>query len=97
MPPVFPNQCGERLRRLSRKHRIAAFLTDSGPRSATGPPRRRVIREVVEATLAHKVRNPVETAYARSDLLERRRWLMDDWVVYLAHGASLDGARSRRS
>ena len=40
-------------------------------------------REVVEAALAHVVRNPVEAAYARSDLFERRRVLMDDWSAYL--------------
>ena len=33
-------------------------------------------RAVVEAALAHTVRNPVEAAYARSDLFERRRRLM---------------------
>ena len=41
-------------------------------------------REVVEAALGHTVRNPVEAAYARSDLFERRRRLMDDWADYLA-------------
>ena len=40
-------------------------------------------RAVVEAALAHTVRNPVEAAYARSDLFERRRRLMDDWAAYL--------------
>ena len=40
-------------------------------------------REVVEAALAHAVRSPVEAAYARSDLFERRRRLMDDWAAYL--------------
>ena len=40
-------------------------------------------REVVEAALAHKVRNQVEAAYARSDLFARRRHLMDDWGAYL--------------
>ena len=30
------------------------------------------------------VRNRVEAAYARSDLFERRRRLMDDWAGYLA-------------
>ena len=40
-------------------------------------------REVVEAALAHVVRNKVEAAYARSDLFERRRRLMDDWAAYL--------------
>ena len=33
-------------------------------------------REVTEATLAHKVRNPIEAAYRRTDLFERRRRLM---------------------
>ena len=36
-------------------------------------------REVIEAALAHVVHNQVEAAYARSDLFERRRRLMDDW------------------
>ena len=40
-------------------------------------------REVVEAALAHMVRNKVEAAYARSDLFVRRRRLMDDWAAYL--------------
>ena len=40
-------------------------------------------REVVEAALAHVVQNKVEAAYARSDLFERRRRLMDDWAAYL--------------
>ena len=44
-------------------------------------------REVIEAALAHTVRNQTEAAYARSDLFERRRHLMDDWAGYLA-GAS---------
>ena len=35
-------------------------------------------REVVEAALAHIVQNKVEAAYARSDMFERRRRLMDD-------------------
>ena len=41
-------------------------------------------REVIEAALAHVVRNRVEAAYARSDLFERRRVLLDDWARYLA-------------
>ena len=40
-------------------------------------------REVAEAALAHKVRNPIEAAYRRTDLLERRRRLMEDWARYL--------------
>ena len=41
-------------------------------------------REVIEAALAHVVQSKVEVAYARSDLLERRRRLMNDWEVYRA-------------
>ena len=41
-------------------------------------------REVIEAALAHVVQNKVEAAYARSDLFERRRRLMDDWAAYVA-------------
>ena len=43
-------------------------------------------REVVEAALAHVVRNKVEAAYMRSDLFERRRRLMADWAAYVAGG-----------
>ena len=41
-------------------------------------------REVPEAALAHTVRNPIEAAYRRTDLFERRRRLMEDWAAYLA-------------
>ena len=41
-------------------------------------------RDVLEAALAHAVGNKVEAAYARSDLFERRRLLMNDWEAYLA-------------
>ena len=52
-------------------------------------------REVVEAALAHTVRNPTEAAYARSDLFARRRRLMDDWAAYLNGGrAEIPGTRS---
>ncbi len=45
---------------------------------------------VMEAALAHIVRNKVEAAYARSDLFERRRGLMDDWSRYLAQEPATD-------
>ena len=46
-----------------------------------------VAREVAEHCLAHTVRG-VEGAYARSDLLERRRPVMQQWTDYLQHGPS---------
>ena len=39
--------------------------------------------EVAERALAHKAANKVEAAYARSDLFEKRRKLMDTWASYL--------------
>ena len=41
-------------------------------------------REVIEAALAHVVQNKVEAAYARSDLFDRRRVLMNEWAEYLS-------------
>ena len=38
---------------------------------------------VMEAALAHAVQNATEAAYARSDLVERRRVLMNQWAEYL--------------
>lgn len=39
--------------------------------------------EVSETILGHKVGNKVERAYARSDLLDRRRTVMDAWARYV--------------
>ena len=50
-------------------------------------------REVIEAALAHVVPNKVEAAYARSDLFERRRHLMDDWAAYLEERRGNDLSR----
>ena len=81
--PLFEKE----LRRQLRKHKIAAVphgfrssFRDWAAEETDHP------REVIEAALAHVVRNKVEAAYARSDLFERRRILMDDWARYLARG-----------
>ena len=42
-----------------------------------------VAREIAEAALAHVVRDSVERAYFRSDVLERRREVMQRWADYL--------------
>lgn len=47
--------------------------------SDTGQP-----RELAEAALAHVIPNATEAAYARSDLLDRRRSLMDAWAGYIS-------------
>lgn len=41
-------------------------------------------REVAEAALAHAVGDAVEQAYARSDVFDKRRKMMDAWSAYLA-------------
>lgn len=46
-------------------------------------------REVAEAALAHLSGDETERAYARSDLFEKRRKMMDAWAAYLA----LDSAK----
>ena len=53
--------------------RVPLVVPGLGRREETDHP-----REVIEAALAHVVQNKVEAAYARSDLFERRRRLMDD-------------------
>lgn len=40
-------------------------------------------REVIEAALAHRLKDKAEAAYARGDLFQKRRRLMEDWAAYL--------------
>ena len=72
------------LRRLLERQRVSAvphgFRSSFRDWAAEETDHR---REVIEAALAHVVGNKVEAAYARSDLFERRRRLMDDWSAYL--------------
>ena len=93
-PLVFPTADGtplpeQALRRLLQDQQIAAVphgfrstFRDWAAEDTDHP------REVIEAALAHRVHNQVEAAYARSDLFERRRRLMDDWAAYLNNAPS---------
>lgn len=45
-------------------------------------------REVIEAALAHKLKDKAEAAYARGDLFQKRRRLMEDWSGFLASEAA---------
>ena len=88
-PLVFPMRSGKAismstLPKMLDYHRVAAVphgfrssFRDWAAEQTDHP------REVIEAALAHVVQNKVEAAYARSDLFERRRRLMDDWMHYL--------------
>ena len=88
-PLVFPMRSGRpiamsTLPKMLQYHEIAAVphgfrssFRDWAAEETDHP------REVIEAALAHVVQNKVEAAYARSDLFERRRRLMNDWSAYL--------------
>ena len=54
--------------------------TDSAPASGTGQPKRRIIPGGDRGGPGACGRNRVEAAYARSDLFDRQRVLMDDWA-----------------
>jgi integrase len=41
--------------------------------------------DVVEAALAHTIQNRVEAAYRRTNYLEKRKALMDEWAVFLSN------------
>jgi integrase len=41
-------------------------------------------REVAEAALAHVVGDTTEQAYARSDVFEKRRKMMESWAQFLS-------------
>ena len=89
---VFPSQGGKpigetRLSRLLKNHKIAAVphgfrssFRDWAAETTSYP------RDVIESALAHVVTNRTEAAYARSDLFERRRRLMNEWAAYLEGG-----------
>ncbi|MFH3479236.1 tyrosine-type recombinase/integrase [Xanthobacter variabilis] len=45
-------------------------------------------REIAEAALAHLSGDAVERAYARSDVFEKRRKMMEAWAAYLADASA---------
>lgn len=47
-------------------------------------------REVAELCLAHRIGSDVENAYARSDLLDRRRTLMEQWSAFVTGASDTD-------
>ncbi len=87
---LFPGQrrakplSGMALEMAMRRMKLADHATPHGFRSSfrdwagdTG-----VAREVAELSLAHVVADATERAYARSDMLERRRPVMEAWGAY---------------
>lgn len=50
-------------------------------------------REVQEAALGHKMGDAAEQAYARSDLFERRRNMMEAWTVFIDGVEDIDDGK----
>ena len=85
---VFPSPRGKRFNDMALSGLLRTLEVPAVPHGFRSTFRDRAAeetnpREVVEAALAHVVQNKVEAAYARSDLFERRRRLMDDWSAYV--------------
>ena len=51
--------------------------------------------EVAEAALSHRIGSAVSRAYARSDMLERRRPLMQSWANYVEGDRRQRGAAAQ--
>jgi integrase len=88
---VFPGRSGEKplsnMVFLMLLRRMELPITAHGFRSSFrdwAAERSSLPREVAEMALAHAVENRVEAAYARSDLLDRRRELMEQWSAFAA-------------
>ena len=74
------------LTKLLRDNGLAERTTVHGFRSAFrdwAAERTNAPHAVMELALSHKVGSAVEQAYARSDLLEKRRALMDQWAQFV--------------
>ena len=85
---VFPSARGKQItpEALSKLcHELDLGMTPHGLRSSfrDWAAESGVSRELAEACLAHVVKNTVEAAYRRSDLLEQRRNVMDAWGQYI--------------
>jgi integrase len=91
---IFPGQNGQlsdkimqlTLRRLGCEdvtvHGFRSSFRDWAAEQTSFP------REVAEMALAHAVGSEVERAYARTDLFERRRKLMEEWATYCGKPAA---------
>jgi integrase len=68
-------------------HGMRSAFRDWGGECTNAP------RELLEVALAHAIGSQTETAYARSDLIERRRRLMQDWAEHCASPPTRDAAK----
>jgi integrase len=96
---LFPNSVGKALsenamRKYLQEEMGHVGMTVHGFRSTFkdwARERTNFEREVVEAALSHVIGDKTEAAYARGDVLDKRRKLMDAWAKYCASGAAIGG------
>ena len=93
-PMVFPSPRGKilsdnTLSKLLRDHGVAGVphgfrssFRDWAAETTTAP------HAIMEAALAHTIPRAVEAAYARSDLLDKRRTLMREWANFVTGKAA---------
>ena len=83
---VFPSAGGKPLSdmTLSKLVKELGFDADVHGFRIWAQERRTYPREVAELALAHVNKDRVEAAYARSDLFEKRKKMMDAWADFLA-------------
>jgi integrase len=81
--PIFPGVTVHRLWKLLRTlitdatvHGFRSSFRDWAAEQTSAP------REIAEMALAHRVGDDTEEAYRRTDLLEKRRTLMESWGRY---------------
>jgi integrase len=82
--PLYHSAFGVALKRMGwsgiTPHGMRSSFRDWTAERTSAP------RNVGEAALAHQVGDKTEAAYFRSDLLDRRRLLMNEWSRFLAGG-----------
>ena len=79
--PLSENTFGKVIEDLNFKVHVHGFRTSfrTWTQEKTDYP-----REVAEAALAHSLSDKAEAAYARSDLLDKRRNMMETWSYYIS-------------
>ncbi|PZQ78241.1 Prophage integrase IntA [Xylophilus ampelinus] len=96
---IFPNTKGlplsdmvftQLLRRLQLEYTMHGFRASF---RTWGSEQTRYEHEMLEFALAHTVGDQTVRAYMRTDMLEKRRQLMDDWAAFIAANSSGDPPR----
>ncbi len=92
---VFPSPFGERplsggvllktLRAMGYRETVHGFRSSFRTWASE---KTNAAHAVMELSLAHRVGSAVEQAYARGDLFDKRRTLMDEWAKHVVSGGS---------